>query len=305
MWKTIWESIWQETSKRVCINIIVLVLTLPGFSLASTAENTESSPSKLNPLKPVPVQPSTQAGYHIFAHAHNDYEHERPLLDALENRFYSVEADFWMVDGEILIAHNQGKTKSDYKGTLQELYLDPLQKRVDENGSVYGDGVPFYLWLDIKDGQDEVRPILHQLLQKYPMVTIFTDHSVKEGPVTVILTGDEKSKKAYVDEYSERRACRDGSYSENDPPADHRWTWVALNWPQTIQWYGDDPIRPEEYEKWVKIVNDIHAKGRKIRFWATPETELFWKTALGIGLDLLNTDRLQILNRYLDSFSLE
>ncbi|MEU9588105.1 hypothetical protein AB0D70_32420, partial [Streptomyces werraensis] len=34
------------------------------------------------------------------AHAHNDYEHDRPLLDALDHGFTSVEADIYLVDGE-------------------------------------------------------------------------------------------------------------------------------------------------------------------------------------------------------------
>ena len=40
------------------------------------------------------------------AHAHNDYEHPRPLLDALDHGFTSVEADVWLVDGELLVAHD-------------------------------------------------------------------------------------------------------------------------------------------------------------------------------------------------------
>ncbi|MCZ9341415.1 hypothetical protein NGM37_27000, partial [Streptomyces sp. TRM76130] len=40
------------------------------------------------------------------AHAHNDYEHPRPLLDALDHRFGSVEADVYLVDGQLLIAHD-------------------------------------------------------------------------------------------------------------------------------------------------------------------------------------------------------
>ena len=32
------------------------------------------------------------------AHAHNDYLHQRPLLDALDNGFCSVEADISLVD---------------------------------------------------------------------------------------------------------------------------------------------------------------------------------------------------------------
>lgn len=254
-------------------------------------------------VKPVPALPSPVSGYHIYAHAHNDYEHQRPLLDALDNRFYSVEADFWLVDGEILISHDKKESRSDYKGTLHELYLDPLQKRVDEKGSVFGDGVPFILWLDIKDGRDEVRPVLHRLLSQYPMLTVFTDAEIQEGAVTAILTGDEKSKKAYVSEYEKRWACRDGTYSPNDPPADRRWTWIALDWKKTVQWYGEESIRAEEYRKWVTIVNDIHAKGRTVRFWNTPETALFWKTALEVGCDLVNTDRLKELNQFLDEYS--
>ena len=40
------------------------------------------------------------------AHAHNDYEHARPLLDALDRGFGSIEADIWLVDGALLVAHD-------------------------------------------------------------------------------------------------------------------------------------------------------------------------------------------------------
>jgi hypothetical protein len=40
------------------------------------------------------------------AHAHNDYEHERPLHDALGHGFKSVEADVWLVDGELVVSHD-------------------------------------------------------------------------------------------------------------------------------------------------------------------------------------------------------
>jgi hypothetical protein len=39
------------------------------------------------------------------AHAHNDYEHKRPLFDALDNGFTSVEADVFLVDGKLLVGH--------------------------------------------------------------------------------------------------------------------------------------------------------------------------------------------------------
>ena len=66
------------------------------------------------------------------AHAHNDYEHQRPLLDALDHGFTGVEADIWLVNGKLLVAHEEAHIKPER--TLEALYLDPLKKRVSERG---------------------------------------------------------------------------------------------------------------------------------------------------------------------------
>src|SRR2546426_4129702 len=68
----------------------------------------------------------------VRAHAHNDYEHARPLLDALDHGFCSIEADVWLVEGKLLVAHDRNKVKPDR--TLQALYLDPMRERVRRNG---------------------------------------------------------------------------------------------------------------------------------------------------------------------------
>ena len=57
------------------------------------------------------------------AHAHNDYEHARPLAEALERGFCSVEADVWLVAGKLLVAHDLKDAKP--QRTLESLYLDP------------------------------------------------------------------------------------------------------------------------------------------------------------------------------------
>ena len=66
------------------------------------------------------------------AHAHNDYEHTRPLLDALDHGFCGVEADIYLVSGKLLVAHDRKDAKPER--TLQALYLDPLRERVKANG---------------------------------------------------------------------------------------------------------------------------------------------------------------------------
>lgn len=249
-------------------------------------------------LAPPPAAP---AGNLVKAHSHNDYEQERPLLDALAHRFYSVEADIWLAGKEILVAHDEGESK----GSLKQLYLDPLRERVDQHGSVHGDGRPFWLWIDIKDGRDELRPVLHALLKNYSMLTLFSGSETKSGPVTVILTGDAKSKEAYVQEFDPRYACRDSNdYSPDDPPADARWPWYALKWSNYLRWYGEEEIQPAEYEKLTRLVQDIHAKGRQVRFWSAPDHERSWALLLKAGVDLINTDKLPELNAFLSKQSM-
>ncbi len=66
------------------------------------------------------------------AHAHNDYEHDRPLLDALGHGFTSVEADIHLVNGDLFVAHGPDEIKPER--TLRSLYLEPLSTRIARNG---------------------------------------------------------------------------------------------------------------------------------------------------------------------------
>ncbi|MCP3932477.1 MAG: hypothetical protein GY705_25680, partial [Bacteroidetes bacterium] len=73
------------------------------------------------------------------AHSHNDYEHERPLFDALDCNFKSFEADVFSIGDSLFVAHDFDKIKPGR--TLRTLYLEPLKNRIAKNnGSVYGNG---------------------------------------------------------------------------------------------------------------------------------------------------------------------
>src|SRR4051794_2449732 len=95
------------------------VVTLSALALlAIVALGTVRAVPATAPAGPTPL---------VHAHAHNDYEHARPLLDALDNGFCSVEADIHLVDGKLLVAHDRAHVRPDR--TLQSLYLDPLRER--------------------------------------------------------------------------------------------------------------------------------------------------------------------------------
>lgn len=234
----------------------------------------------------------------IHAHSHNDYAHKRPLLDALDGHFYSVEADIYLVDGKIIVTHNL----PEYEATLKENYLNELQKRVDEKGSVYGDGKNFLLWVDVKRGGDDLKEALTKLLAPYSMLSTYTDDGVKEGPVTVVLTGDATFKEDYVTLPS-RKACRDSNYySADDPKADNGWTWYAVSWGRHFKWKGNGPMPADKRELLQTIVDDMHAKGRKIRFYSVPDMPIYWTLAMEVGIDLINSDHIPELSQFLKEY---
>ena len=83
--------------------------TLAAVAVLASLAGPAVAPAQATATKPAPVvvgQPLAQA------HAHNDYEHDRPLFDALEHGFTSVEADVWLVDGELLVAHDLEDVKA-------------------------------------------------------------------------------------------------------------------------------------------------------------------------------------------------
>ena len=124
------------------------------------------------------------------AHAHNDYEHARPLFDALDHGFCSVEADVYLVDGQLLVAHDRKDVKAGR--TLTSLYLEPLRERVRRNeGRAYRNGPSIVLLVDVKSEASATYAALHAELEKFAaMLTMFGVNDTRPGAVTVIVSGN-------------------------------------------------------------------------------------------------------------------
>lgn len=241
-----------------------------------------------------PVLPAVDAGPTVnptYKHAHNDYEHTRPLLDALDAKFESVEADIWLDGTDIGVSH----TGAPFKGSLKALYLDPLAARVAANGgSVHGDGKPFFLWLDLKQGDAALQELVANQLGAQAWLTRFDDAGeVQAGAVTVILTGDDGAKRALVNRAGPRPYTRDSnSFTTMDPPADGKWSAYAVNYWSFMQWDGNGNIPATQKRQLENLVNGAHAVGRRIRLYANPDTPAWWRAAKAAHVDFVGGDDL-------------
>ncbi|MFF7128704.1 phosphatidylinositol-specific phospholipase C/glycerophosphodiester phosphodiesterase family protein [Streptomyces sp. NPDC008240] len=241
------------------------------------------------------------------AHAHNDYEHSRPLFDALGHRFGSVEADIFLVGDQLLIGHDSSEL--DPTRTLESLYLDPLAARVKANhGCVYrGWRKPLQLLIDIKTEGSSTYVELDRHLRRYPQLfTRYAHGRVHHGPVTAVVSGD-RAARVPMEAQTGRRAFYDGRLTDLGGPAPASFVpLISDNWTLNFTWLGEGPFPDAEREKLRDITGAAHARGQRIRFWATPDAagasrDALWTELLAGGVDHLNTDDLTGLEVFLDA----
>ncbi len=232
------------------------------------------------------------------AHAHNDYEHKRPLLDALDQGFCSVEADVFLVGDELLVAHTLFSLRGEK--TLEKLYLAPLKERIRANGGrVYRDGPTVYLLIDVKTEAKATYAAVDKLLARYgDMLSTTRDGTFRQGAVTVVISGNRDAET--LRRQKVRYAGLDGRPADLDSDAPvHLLPWISESWSSLFRWRGEGAMPEEERRKLRDFVAKAHKHKRMVRFWATPDKPEVWKELQAAKVDLLNTDRLADLRRFL------
>lgn len=240
------------------------------------------------------------------AHAHNDYEHVRPLEDALAAGFTSVEADLYLIEGEIRVAHNRSDAKPGR--TLRSLYLEPLQKIAGrQDGRIHPNRPEFYLMLDYKaSGEPDVMAlhlaVTQELSEFKELLTTVQDGCLTRRAVTIVLSGSRPAE--VIAREPLRRWAIDGQMADltNSAPA-HLIPWISTSWRSTFSWNGEGEFPPDQRNRLKALVAEVHQHGRQLRFWGAPDQPDFWRTLRSEGVDLINTDKLQALADYLTQSS--
>lgn len=232
------------------------------------------------------------------AHSHNDYQHRRPCLDALDHGFGSIEADIYLVDDQLLVGHDESDLTP--KRTLQALYLDPLRERARQNGGrIYPGGGPIWLLIDLKQPGEAIHETLEKLLAEYDdIISSVVKGQVTERAVRVVLSGDRSWE--WLAAASTRHSGGDGRLADLDSPRPaHLMPWISDKWSNRFQWKGKGPLSAEERALLRQYVAQAHAAGRCLRFWAVPDNPTAWKELSAAGVDLINTDKLDELQAFL------
>ena len=261
------------------LQLLLLLLTLAAPTLAGEPDAAEVAPQQR-------------------AHAHNDYYHTRPLLDALDHGFCGVEADIFFLQGKLLVGHSI--LELDERRTLEAAYLEPLKARIEANGGqVYKQPAKFMLLIDIKQDGPATYAELDRVLAKYrDLLCYVEDGEYHPGAIQIVLSGARPRRE--IKASNPRYAGIDGRTSDldSDDPA-HLTPLISDSWSSQFQWNGTGEMPAAERDKLRQMVTKAHDKGRRIRFWATPETPAMWHELLDAEVDHINTDKLDKLQAFL------
>ncbi|CAG4994521.1 hypothetical protein DYBT9275_01410 [Dyadobacter sp. CECT 9275] len=226
------------------------------------------------------------------AHSHNDYEQDIPFWRAYYQQFGSIEADVFLKNDTLFVAHEAKNIKRGK--TLKELYLIPLQTQINGNdGRVYpkSDG-PIQLLIDIKTESKSTMEALKKELDHYQ------DILIPRGKVSVVISGNSPSPRNFADypPYFSFDGRPGIAYTQEELS---RIGLISQSFQHYTKWNGKGILVAKEKQEIESVIAQTHSMGKKIRFWATPDHVNAWKMLMNLHVDYLNTDKIEALGNYL------
>ena len=231
------------------------------------------------------------------AFAHRDDEHDRPLFDALELGVRHVELDVWYLAGRLLVAHDPQDLRPGR--TLDRLYLTPLVQAYRDARLAADD--PTWIYVDVKTRAAPAHRAVERLAARHAAWVARPGDDAR--PLHLILTG---RRPPYGTLHGSGGVCRyDGRLADLEAPRSvATMPTVWADWTRFTTWRGDGPMPSEDLARLRAAVRAARDEGQRLRFWATPDRpgparDAVWRTLLDEGVDLLNSDDLEGLARFL------
>ncbi|MBV4355696.1 alkaline phosphatase [Pinibacter aurantiacus] len=230
------------------------------------------------------------------AHSHNDYMNAVPFWAAYNAGFGSIEADIFLKDGQLIVAHDQEGVK--LNRTLEDLYLKPLLSCIRKNDQhVYADhSKNLQMLIDIKTEAVPTLAKLVSVLQQYPEL-------ISNKNLKWVISGNRPNQEAFSS-YPEF-ILFDGELSKKY--SDAALKKVALfsdDLRNYTMWKGSKSSIPGgEMQKMKDAIKYAHDLQRPIRFWDAPDSLNAWYQFMDLQVDYINTDRINDLSSFLNKLS--
>ena len=256
----------------------------------------------------------------VSVHSHNDYLQRVPLFDALAVGCEGVEADVWLVEGELLVAHTSDSLTRNR--TLRSLYIDPLvqileqqNKNIPANAVPHGvfalnETQPLTLLVEMKADAFATWPVLYQQLEPLrtrDWLTYYNGTDLVHRPITVVGTGLTPfslvlSATANGTNKTDTRLLRRDIFFDAPLTNLSSGLYNATNSLYASSSLGDavgkihfgslNNRQLDTIDTQTKLASEL---GLKARYWDTPSWPISWRNGIWIqltehGVGMLNAD---------------
>jgi alkaline phosphatase len=224
-------------------------------------------------------------------HSHNDYQQKVPLWEAVAIGAKSIEVDLiW--NGEGLFVAHEAESVQPHR-TLETLYLTPILEGL-KNG-IIPNPIPFSLLVDLKSDPITSLDHLQRSLKPYQSILYSKD---QPAGLKLVISGKRPPLSTY-DSYAEYLFFDHQELASLNEIQSDRIAMVSLPYTKYSTWNGKGRMVEEELQTVRGLIEQVHAVGKPIRFWGTPDSKSAWKALVDLGVDYVNTDKLAEAKLYL------
>lgn len=230
-------------------------------------------------------------------HSHNDYRQLVPFYQAYSQRVTSIEADLFYKDGALLIGHDLEDLSKD--ATFDEMYVQPLVKIFKQNGGKAwkNSDDKLTLLVELKSATEPTLTAVVKLLGKYPEVF---NPAKNANAVKIAITGNVP-KRADFKKYP-KFISFDGTFQDYSSEELGRVAMISVPFFEYAHWNGKGAMTAPQKAAVQGAIDAAHKLNKPIRFWASPDGVTAWNTLHHMGVDIINTDKVELCADYFSNF---
>ena len=223
------------------------------------------------------------------AHSHNDYKNSIPFYRAYNAGFGSIEADVFAVNGQLMVAHKEEEITP--ARSLKLLYIDPLVDKLKKDTAR-----KLRLLIEIKKDYTVTLPLVIEELK--PLAQYF-DYKGHAGRLSIVMTGAVPPGPVMLT-YPAWMSFDVDHMSGFTSQQFTKIGLISVPFDKYSKWNGAGELANGDAERITGLIDSAHALGKKIRFFAIPDTPTCWKELIHLHADVIGTDHIDELADFLN-----
>ncbi len=237
----------------------------------------------------VTAQPNTYSSSN--AHSHNDYEQPKPFWEAYNAGFGSIEADIFLVNDELLVAHTPAELLTK-KRRLDSLYLIPIRDCIRKNnGHPYvNSSKKLQILIDIKTAAVPTLNKFIETIKRYPELT-------NTPSLQFVISGGRPNPDSFATYPS--FIWFDGELNKTySQQALAKIVMMSDYLKRYTLWNGKGMLPEADAVVLKTAVYKSHGLKKPVRFWDAPDNVEAWNVLMKFKVDFINTDKISALSGF-------